>query len=85
MRTTDGSPVPEMIVAVTKAEQGHGIGTALIHALVAKAAGEFDQLALNVHIRNPATHLYSRTGFHVAGKGRGPLGVTMVKTLRQAP
>jgi GNAT superfamily N-acetyltransferase len=85
LRATDGSPVPEMIVAVTKVERGHGIGTALIHALVAKAAGEFEQLALNVHIRNPAARLYSRTGFHVAGKGRGPLGVAMVKTLRQAP
>lgn len=81
MRATDGSPVPEMIVAVTEPERGHGVGTALTQALVAKAAGEFDQLALNVHIRNPAARLYSRAGFHVAGKGRGPLGVTMVRAL----
>jgi GNAT superfamily N-acetyltransferase len=85
LRATDGSPVPEMIVAVTKVERGHGIGTALIHALVAKAADEFEQLALNVHIRNPAARLYSRAGFQVAGKGRGPLSVAMVKALRQAP
>ena len=34
------------------------------------------------HIRNPAAHLYSRAGFVVAGKGRGPLGVAMVRELR---
>ena len=39
-------------------------------------------VALNVHIRNPAAHLYSRAGFVVAGKGRGPLGVAMVRELR---
>jgi hypothetical protein len=39
-------------------------------------------LALNVHIRNPAARLYSRAGFVVAGKGRGPLGVAMVRELR---
>ena len=38
--------------------------------------------ALNVHIRNPAARLYSRAGFVVAGKGRGPLGVAMVRELR---
>ena len=85
MRATNGSPVPEMIVAVTKVEQGHGVGTALIQALVAKAADAFDQLALNVHIRNPAARLYRRAGFKVVGKGRGPLGVAMVKVLRNSP
>jgi len=34
------------------------------------------------HFRNPAAHLYSRAGFVVAGKGRGPLGVAMVRELR---
>lgn len=63
IRATDGSPVPEMIVGVTKVERVHGIGTALTHALVANAASEFDQLALNVHIRNPAARLQHRVGF----------------------
>ena len=40
-----------------------------------------DQLALNVHLRNPAARLYSPAGFVVAGKGRGPLGVAMVVQL----
>jgi hypothetical protein len=38
-------------------------------------------LSLNVHLRNPAARLYTRTGFEVAGKGRGPFGVAMVRTL----
>jgi GNAT superfamily N-acetyltransferase len=85
VRATDGSPVPEMIVAVAEVERGHGVGTALIQALAANAADKFDQLALNVHIRNPAAHLYSRAGFRVTAKGRGPLGVAMVKALREMP
>ena len=79
----DGAPVPEIVVAVVPAARGRGVGRRLLDALAARAAERgHDRLALNVHIRNPAAHLYSRAGFVVAGKGRGPLGVAMVRELR---
>jgi GNAT superfamily N-acetyltransferase len=78
--TPDGAPVPELVVAVTPSDRGHGVGRCLLNALAAHAAEHgYDQLALNVHIRNPAARLYSRADFVVAGKGRGPLGVAMVR------
>jgi GNAT superfamily N-acetyltransferase len=79
----DGGPVPELVVAVLPDARGRGVGRCLLDALTARAAEHgYDQLALNVHIRNPAARLYSRAGFVVAGKGRGPLGVAMVRALR---
>lgn len=75
--------VPELGLAVLATERGHGVGTALITALAAKAAATYDRIVLNVHVRNPAIRLYSRNGFEVAGKGRGPLGVAMVRDLRK--
>lgn len=36
---------------------------------------------LNVHMRNPAANLYESKGFQAKGKGRGALGVAMLKTL----
>jgi ribosomal protein S18 acetylase RimI-like enzyme len=59
----------------------------LLDALTARAAEHgYDQLALNVHIRNPAAaRLYGHAGFVVAGKGRGPLGVAMVLQLPKRP
>ncbi len=76
----DGAPVPELVVAVLPPERGRGVGHRLLDALAARAAERgHAQLALNVHIRNPAVRLYSRAGFVVAGKGRGPLGVAMVR------
>jgi GNAT superfamily N-acetyltransferase len=81
--THGGAPVPELVVAVVPAERGHGVGRGLLDALTTRAAQHgHDRLALNVHLLNPAVRLYSRTGFVVAGKGRGPLGVAMV---RQVP
>jgi GNAT superfamily N-acetyltransferase len=81
--TPEGAPVPEIVVAVVPAARGRGVGRRLLDALAARAAERgHDRLALNVHIRNPAAHLYSRAGFVVAGKGRGPLGVAMVRELR---
>jgi ribosomal protein S18 acetylase RimI-like enzyme len=68
-------------MAVTKAARGRGIGTALVEALVAKAGQDTDALTLNVHLRNPAARLYIRTGFVVAGQGRGPYGVAMRRLL----
>jgi GNAT superfamily N-acetyltransferase len=81
--TPDGVPVPEIVVAVAPVARGCGVGRRLLDGLAARAAAfGYDRLALNVHIRNPAARLYSRAGFVVAGKGRGPLGVAMVRQLR---
>jgi predicted GNAT family acetyltransferase len=70
-----------MIVAVRADRRGCGLGTALIDALAVRAAEQFSSIVLNVHIRNPAARLYSRTGFTVLGAGRGPLGVAMQRDL----
>jgi GNAT superfamily N-acetyltransferase len=80
--TPDGAQVPELVVAVTPSDRGRGVGRCLLDAIATRAAQHgYDRLALNVHIRNPAGRLYSRAGFVVAGKGRGPLGVAMVRQL----
>jgi GNAT superfamily N-acetyltransferase len=80
--TPDGAPVPELVVAVLPAGRGQGVGRRLLDALTESAARHgHDELALNVHLHNPAVRLYSRAGFVVAGKGRGPLGVVMVRHL----
>jgi GNAT superfamily N-acetyltransferase len=78
----DGSPVPELTMAVSDGARGQGIGTALIEAVISEAAPRFSVLALNVHLRNPAARLYMRAGFRVAGKGRGWFGVAMTRDLR---
>ena len=81
----EGAAVPEMALAVVPGRRGEGIGTALIEALADVAATRFDRIALNVHLRNPAARLYTRTGFRVAGRGRGWYGVAMVRWLRGSP
>lgn len=81
VRGADGQPLPEIAIAVTAQERDHGIGTALIEALAIEASELFAELSLNVHLRNPAARPYTRTGFQVAGKGRGPFGVAMVRKL----
>lgn len=83
MVDSGGGSVPEMTIAVKETQRRHGIGTALIEGLLAEVPIGFDQLALNVHLLNPAIHLYVRTGFQVAGRGRGPLGVAMVRAIAQ--
>ena len=82
LRDARGAAVPELAMAVVEAARGRGVGTALVEALAAQAAEHFDALALNVHLRNPAVRLYIRTGFAVAGQGRGRYGVAMRRTLR---
>jgi len=78
-----GEPVPEMAIAVVESQRCHGIATALIESLVAEVAKNFGQLSLNVHLLNPAVHLYVQTGFEVAGRGRGVFGVAMVRAITQ--
>jgi GNAT superfamily N-acetyltransferase len=73
----EGSALPELAIAVVEGERGKGIGRALLDALVERARGQFAGLALNVHLLNPAVHLYIRAGFKVAGAGRGWYGVAM--------
>lgn len=65
----DGSPVPELVVAVAPTDRGRGVGRGLLDALAARAVQHgYDRVALNVHIRNPAARLYSRAGFVVEGR-----------------
>ena len=73
----EGSPLPELAIAVVEDERGKGIGRALLDALLERARGQFPALALNVHLLNPAVRLYIRAGFKVAGAGRGWYGVAM--------
>jgi GNAT superfamily N-acetyltransferase len=81
LRDERGEALPEVTVAVREDARGRGIGGRLLEALAAEAAERFSALALNVHLRNPATRLYMRNGFRVAGKGRGWYGVAMVRSL----
>lgn len=70
------------MVAVVESARGQGIGTRLIETLAqAAATRSFSALSLNVHLRNPAARLYTRTGFRVAGAGRGWFGVAMHRPL----
>jgi GNAT superfamily N-acetyltransferase len=78
----DGEPLPEMAMAVVREDRGTGIGSALVEELAARASARFPALTLNVHLLNhAAVRLYVRTGFHVAGAGRGPFGVGMIRAL----
>ena len=77
LRNPEGSPLPELAIAVVEGERGKGIGRALLDALVERARGRFPSLVLNVHLLNPAVRLYMRAGFKVAAAGRGWYGVAM--------
>jgi GNAT superfamily N-acetyltransferase len=77
----DGSPLPELAMAVKGDLRGQGVGTALVEALASEAAHRFQALTLNVHLANRAVHLYMRTGFRVVEKGRGWFGVAMSRSL----
>ena len=78
---TDGNAAPEVAIAVTPSRRGHGVGAALLDALIHRCASVYPALALNVHRRNPAQNLYQRKGFRFAGQGRGQLGMAMVLDL----
>lgn len=81
LNDADGSPLPELAMAVKDGARGRGVGTALVEALAGEAAHRFRALTLNVHLANRAARLYMRTGFLVVGKGRGWLGVAMSRSL----
>jgi ribosomal protein S18 acetylase RimI-like enzyme len=76
-----GSSLPELCIGVAPGRRGAGIGGMLLDALFAHCAETMDAMCTNVHVRNPAQHLYHRKGFHVVGQGRGPLGLAMRKDL----
>ena len=73
------SSAAEVCMALEPDSRNHGIGTALLNAVIARAAAHgVADLVLNVHLRNtPALHLYMKCGFRVAGAGRGWFGVAM--------
>jgi GNAT superfamily N-acetyltransferase len=73
--------LPELFLAVVESERGQGVGAALLDALAREAAGRFPALSLNVHLLSPAVHLYARSGYRVAGAGRGRFGVAMIRDL----
>lgn len=77
----DGESLPELAMAVVEQARGRGIGGALIEALAEHATGRVPGLSLNVHLLNPAVRLYMRSGFTVAGAGRGRFGVAMQRSL----
>jgi GNAT superfamily N-acetyltransferase len=85
LRDADGRTLPEMVMAVVEHARGRGVGTRLIEALIGEAARHHRLLTLNVHLLNPAVRLYVRSGFRVAGAGRGWYGVAMSRSLPAMP
>lgn len=79
----DERPLPEVAMAVLPAARGRGVGAALLGALADAARASTPALSLNVHLLNPAVYLYVRSGFRVAGHGRGWYGVAMRRELDQ--
>ena len=64
--------VPEVSIGVQATHRGRGIGTALLRALVERAAAEGRRaLSLSVEDGNAARRLYERTGFVVVGRNGG--------------
>jgi GNAT superfamily N-acetyltransferase len=78
----DAVALPEIAIAVTPERRGSGIGGSLLDELFVRCTDRHAALSLNVHERNPASHLYERKGFRVLGQGRGTLGIAMRKELR---
>lgn len=79
MTDAAGVSLPELCIGVAPGKRGAGIGGLLLDALFVRLTMTTNAMCTNVHVRNPAQHLYQRKGFHVVGQGRGPLGVAMRK------
>ena len=52
-----------MDIALLPEHRGHGIGTALLRALLDEAAEAGQRLSIHVELNNPARRLYERLGF----------------------
>lgn len=60
--------IPEITIATAAAYRGRGVGTAVLTALIEEArARRCPAVCLSVEQDNPATRLYARLGFVVAG------------------
>ncbi len=77
----DAAALPELVMAVSPEFRRRGVGGLLLDELSVRCTGRYEAICLNVHVRNPAVHLYGRKGFHAVGQGRGALGVAMRKTV----
>lgn len=80
----EGSPLPEIAIAVAPVHQARGLGTLLLDGL-ARATSEvrFTAVSLTVNARNPALRLYERAGFLLVARDNDRL--TMVKPLEADP
>lgn len=59
--------VPTLAIAVLPGYRGHGIGTALIHAILESITHHgCSSVSLSVQKANPALRLYQRAGFRIA-------------------
>ena len=73
---------PSFSVSLYKPYRGHGIGTAMMRALLdeLRAAG-YAHASLSVQKENPAFRLYERLGFRIIGDGFDETEWLMVKSL----
>ncbi|BAY88471.1 GNAT family N-acetyltransferase [Tolypothrix sp. LEGE 11397] len=56
---------PELAIAVLPEYRNHGIGTQLLHHLLAIAPAYYPSISLSIRSSNPALHLYQRLGWQV--------------------
>ncbi len=65
---------PELAIALLPEYTGQGIGTVLLHELLAVARLHFPAVALSVRANNPALQLYQRLGFLIIGEMTNRVG-----------
>lgn len=64
--------IPEITIGVAPAHRGHGVGSALLSALIAQARALGHQsISLSVEDGNRARALYERAGFTTVGRNGG--------------
>ncbi|GAB2844959.1 hypothetical protein GCM10027277_11210 [Pseudoduganella ginsengisoli] len=69
LKVVRSPPVWDLIqIQVAPREQGKGLGSLLLHALMAQAMAYGASIKLSVFKVNPALHLYERLGFVVIGE-----------------
>jgi predicted GNAT family N-acyltransferase len=71
-------------MAVARDARRHGVGSALLQALIA-AAAERGQLRLQLHAQRAAAPFYARHGFQVSGPEFLEEGIVHVPMFRQLP